>query len=421
MRIAYIVPRLSLLTFIANEMAEVQEAGHDVVIVPLRAAPPSSVRHGTFERLRPTAVLLPALFDLKVACLALWMLFTHPLRVLRTQFSLHWATGLNPYAHTSLLAVTPKALATAWCLRRAQIDHIHAHFATHTATCAGIAGRVSGIPFSFTAHAYDIYCTTPKLRNDTLDWKLCHATQIFAVSEYAASLLRHRLPAADRDRVHTLYVGIPMNLFREEPPQPLDGELRLLCVAYLGEKKGLDTLIDACALLHKQAITFRLRLYGDGPLQGILADQIARLGLGGCITLGGPISQEEVARQMAACHLFVMPCRQDKTGDMDGIPTVFMEAMATGRPVISCPISGIPELVRHGETGLLVPPDDPPALAAAVMRLASDGTLRGRLSQQARTLAQRQHDQRLNSRRLLDLLSTKQRVSEEPGYSLRSD
>ena len=107
---------------------------------------------------------------------------------------------------------------------------------------------------------------------------------------------------------------------------------------------------------------------------------------------------------MRACHAVVMPCRQDHTGDMDGIPTVFMEAMATGRPVISCPISGIPELVRDGETGLLVPPDDPRALADAIERLARDESLRVRLGRQGRTLVERQHDQHTTARRLLHLM-----------------
>ena len=110
---------------------------------------------------------------------------------------------------------------------------------------------------------------------------------------------------------------------------------------------------------------------------------------------------------MAACHVFVMPYRMDsKTGEMDGVPTVFMEAMATGRPVISCPISGILELVRHGETGLLVPPDDPAALADAITCLAINDSLRIHLGRQARTLALQQHDQRKNTCQLLDFMTS---------------
>ena len=204
--------------------------------------------------------------------------------------------------------------------------------------------------------------------------------------------------------MHTAYVGIPLELFRPEPPLPSGDGLALLCVARLAETKGLATLVDACALLRDRRVRFRLRLYGDGPLRQALAAHIAARGLGAEVVLAGPVPQEEVARQMRACHAVVMPCRQDHTGDMDGIPTVFMEAMATGRPVISCPISGIPELVRDGETGLLVPPDDPRALADAIERLARDESLRVRLGRQGRALVERQHDQHTTARRLLHLM-----------------
>src|SRR5439155_20801880 len=143
----------------------------------------------------------------------------------------------------------------------------------------------------------------------------------------------------------------------------------------------------------------------DGPMRAAIAARIAAHGLAPSpIVLGDPLPQEEVAGAMRDCHAFVLPCRQDRTGDMDGIPTVFMEAMATGRPVVSCPISGVPELVRDEETGLLVPPDDPEALAAAIARLAADDALRLRLGREGRALVERQHDERENARRLLDLM-----------------
>jgi glycosyltransferase involved in cell wall biosynthesis len=409
MQIAYIIPtyaRLPFFTFIINEMIEVRRAGHELLIVPLHADAPIELSHDRLAQLRPRAVFPAALFDWRVASLALLTFFRHPLRALRVLIALHYAAGRNLYAQAGLMAVIPKALATAWRLRQAKVDHIHAHFATNTATCAGIAAMICGIPFSFTAHAYDVYCTTAKLRNETLSWKLHHASQIFAVSEYAANLLRQKLPAA-LERIHTLYVGIPMDLFHEEAPPPLAaGEpLRLLCVAYYGEKKGLDTLIDACALLRDQQVPFHLRLYGEGPLRESLAARIASLGLTSHVILGGAIPQERVAQEMRACHVFVMPCRKDeKTGNMDGIPTVFMEAMAVGRPVISCPLSGIPELVRDGETGLLVPSDDAPALATALTQLSSNHEFRIRLGRQARVRAERQHDQHLNTLRLLSLI-----------------
>jgi glycosyltransferase involved in cell wall biosynthesis len=404
MRIGYIVPRL--FTFIANEMVEVQKAGHELVMVPLYPAGRFQLSYEKLERLKPDIIMPAVLFDPIDTLIALWVVLTRPIRVINTLVSLHWAAGLNPFAHARLIGIALRGLATGWRLRRAKVDHIHAHFATDPATCAAIASKISGIPYSFTAHAYDIYCTKLSLRNDTLQWKLRHANKVVVVSNYAADILRQLLPAPARDRVQTIYVGIPLDLFCEMPPQSFDGKLRMLCVGNLVRKKGIDTLIDACSVLRNRGIPFHLRIYGDGPLREALAKQIEWLDLSDHVVIGDPISQQEVACQMGACHIFILPCRKDpKTGSMDGIPTVFMEAMATGRPVVSCPISGIPEIVRDGETGLLVPPDNPHALATAIARLAGDDLLRIKLGKQARALVERQHDQALNSRCLLDLLA----------------
>jgi glycosyltransferase involved in cell wall biosynthesis len=412
MTIAYVVPTPSLQTFVANEIIEVLKAGHAVVIIPLHSGKDAQVRHRTFDRLRSVETWPAALVDFQVLLFALRMLLKHPVRALTSLFGLHRCAGSNVWAHASLLLVTPKALATAWRLSRIKVDRIHAHFASHTATCAAIAGYVNGLPFSFTAHAYDIYHQAYRHRNDTLGWKVSNAAQVFTVSRYAASLLLDKWPSI-ASRVHTAYVGIPVDLFEAAPALPLNGSLRLLCVANFFEKKGLDTLIEACAIMRERAFPFRLKIRGNGPLRRKLADRISQLQLSQHVDLGESVPQEEVARLMRECHAFVMPSRADRHGDMDGIPTVFMEAMATGRPVISCAISGIPELVRDGKTGLVVPSDDPTALAEAIIRLASDDSLREKLGSQARALVEEQHDQERTTRRLLDLMSGKKLA----GYS----
>ncbi len=406
MRIAYVIPTEPPTTFIYNEMIEVQNAGHDLVVVPLYSTQLSKVPFRISNRLQPEKTLPARLFSLNILRLALYMVLTRPWKVLRTLLSLHFSAGLNPFSHAGILGVAPKALATAWWLTRLRVDRIHAHFASHTATCAAIASVVSGIPFSFTAHAYDIYCTAMSLRNDTLDWKLRHATQAFAISEHGANLLRERLPVADRGGVHRVYVGIPMDLFREHASLPIrNGKLRILCIARFESKKGIDILLDACGVLKNQSFPFHLCIYGAGPSHGDLVNQVACLGLERDVQIEAPIPQERIVTELSACHVFVMPCRKDPmTGNIDGIPTVFMEAMATGRPVISCPVAGIPELVRDGETGLLVPEDNPVALAEAIRCIGTDDSLRVSLGKQAHSLAERQHNQRMNTSQFLSLL-----------------
>jgi glycosyltransferase involved in cell wall biosynthesis len=407
MRIAYVIPAwppLPSQPFVVNEMVEVQAAGHELTVLGLYRRPADPVRHGTFERLQPAHVLPAALLDARSMLLALWTCCWRPLRVLATLAGLHRAAGLNPWAHLKIVAVTPKALAAAWRFHRLGVEHVHAHFANQTADCAALAGSVAGIPFSFTAHAYDIYQSAPRQRNDTLGWKLAHVARAFAVSDFATRLMRTRLAPGDDGRVQTAYVGIPTELFRPAP-LPSDPSLRLLAVARLCEKKGIDTLVDACALLQQRGVAFALRLFGDGPERAALESRAAAHGLAERVQFGGAVPQEEIAREMRACHAFVLPCRRDRNGDMDGIPTVFMEAMATGRPVVSCAISGIPELVRDGETGLIVAPNDPAALADALARLAADPQLCARLGVAARALVERQHDQRATARRMIGMLT----------------
>ena len=135
-----------------------------------------------------------------------------------------------------------------------------------------------------------------------------------------------------------------------------------------------------------------MKIFGDGPLKKSFAFQVERLRLDSHIVLREGIPQEEVVNQMKEADILVLPCRRVETGDMDGIPTVFMEAMAIGRPVISCLISGIPELVRDGETGRLVPSNDPRSLASAIIELGQNEQLRIRFGRRARILVEKQHD-----------------------------
>jgi glycosyltransferase involved in cell wall biosynthesis len=313
MRIAYVIPAyppLASQPFVVNEMIAVQDAGHEVIVLPLYAGDAGGVRHGTFAHFRPTAVLPPALCDPRTAALAVWALLRHPARALGVLAGLHRAAGTSLWSHVRLAAVTPKALAAALRLGRLGVEHVHAHFANQTADCAAIAAGVARLPFSFTAHAYDIYSMAPRQRNATLDWKLRHAARVFTVSDYARDLLRARLPEAARARVCTVYVGIPTALFRAEPPPPEGPPLRLLCVARFQEKKGLDTLLAACGLLRDRQVRFRLTLIGDGPERAALEAQRHALALDDAVEMPGRRSQEEVAAALKASHLFVMPCRR---------------------------------------------------------------------------------------------------------------
>ena len=302
--------------FVVNEMIEVQEAGHERRrAAALRGA--GATRCGT-GRSRASGRRRPAAGAGRPArrsgsrsrrCCA-----TRG-GVLRTLAGLHRGAGANPGRTRGSLAVTPKALAAAWRLRRLGVEHVHAHFANQTADCAAIAGGVAGIPFSFTAHAYDIYSQRARASGTTtLAWKLAHAARAFAVSDFARELLRARLPAERRARVRRRTSASRSTLFRAEPPPRRPTASSGCCASRASsEKKGLDTLLDACGAaarsrraLPPDALRRRAAASGAGG-----ADRAARP-RGRASTSAGPIPQEEVARAHARGHCFVMPCRQDR-------------------------------------------------------------------------------------------------------------
>ncbi|MGD9754218.1 MAG: glycosyltransferase [Acidimicrobiia bacterium] len=269
------------------------------------------------------------------------------------------------------------AVLVADRIDRQQVTHVHAHFATGAAEVARDAAAIAGCPFSVTAHAKDIFHAdnAPELAR-----RLHGAAGVVTVSRYNVAHLRTVLDAP----VH--YVPNGMEAPPAHGPDP-DGPL--LCVARLVPKKGIDTLLRALAV---PGSTARLELVGDGPLRGELEALVAELGLVGRVRLLGSLPSDEVAERYRRCSMFVLACRVAADGDRDGMPTVLVEAMGRGVPVISTDVAGIAELVQHGRTGLLVPPDDPEALAAAIDKLAHDPALAADLGAAGRELVVHEFD-----------------------------
>jgi colanic acid/amylovoran biosynthesis glycosyltransferase len=258
-------------------------------------------------------------------------------------------------------------------MRRAGITHIHAHFCINAATIGLTASRLLDLPFSWTAH--NLLFT----RNLLLDEKVRSAAFVACISEHTrARLLELGLPAECAPLVRC---GLP----RREPgprqaPQRADAPPRLLFVAQLQPRKGGEVLVEACARLAARGVAFHADLIGEGPCRPALEEAIERLGLGERVTLRGALPQEELQQHWSAASLFVLPCVIAPDGDRDGIPVALMEAMQQGLPVVSTPVSGIPELVQDGVTGRLVPEGDPEALAACIEEVLADPELRARLA-----------------------------------------
>ena len=279
-------------------------------------------------------------------------------------------------------------------VRQRGIHHLHAPFASHAATVARLAARFAGISYSFTARAKDIFHES--VQPDDLRRKLRDAAGVVTVSDYHLDYLR-RTYGSLAERVQRIYNGLDLQEFRYESPR--DRPARIVAIGRLVEKKGFADLIDACALLARGGRSFSCRIIGHGVLQNELRSQIERLGLQKYIELIGPRPQSDIIKEVQNAAVLAAPCIVGKDGDRDGLPNVIQEALALGTPVVSTDVTGIPEVVRDGETGLQVPQRDPAALAAALERLLTDRDLRVELASRARRFMETEFDIRRNTAR----------------------
>jgi glycosyltransferase involved in cell wall biosynthesis len=267
-------------------------------------------------------------------------------------------------------------------LQEKGLHHIHAHFAGMAARTAFWIRQFFGIPYSFTAHANDIFA--PRDFVVSLSKLIEAASAIVTVSDYAANDLKQRFPESTA-KVHRIYNGVDLAGFH--PPDPGSGTPAIISIGRLIEKKGFADLISACALLTSRRRSFICEIIGEGPLEETLRAQIAREGVEACVRLVGPRTQAEVALRLAHATIFVLPCTREADGGMDNLPTVIMEAMAAGLPVVSTPLGGVPEMVEHEVTGELVPEHAPGAVCAAMERLIADPQRARRLGDRGRQIA----------------------------------
>lgn len=273
-------------------------------------------------------------------------------------------------------------------IRRRGITHLHAHFATVAAEVARLAAGWAGVPYTVTAHAKDIFhesVTAVGLRRVLGD-----AAHVVTVSDHNVEYLTSEV-GLDGRAVRRIYNGIDLARFAWQAPTA-GGPPHIIFVGRFVEKKGLHDLVEACALLQGRGVDFRCTLVGGGPLEGALRDLVEARGLRDTVQFAGPRPQAEVIAMVGSAAVFAAPCRVADDGDRDGLPTVLLEAMALGTPVVATDVVGIPEVVRHGDTGLLVPERQPEALATALAQLLSTPSLRLRLSTGARALMEQSFD-----------------------------
>jgi len=384
-------------TFILDELRELRARGVEVEVLPLFGARGGEVHAGFAELRGRTHYHRTASWELLLA--QLHWLRRRPAALLRA-----WVGALRATASSRKLLLRAPAvlLKAALVARRAQgmeADHLHAHWATHPALAAWAVRELTGIPFSFTAHAHDLYVDRAMLRE-----KVAAASFVVTISEFNRRLLEQVCGPAARGKVQVIRCGVDLGAFalaaRIAPEVPT-----FACVASLRPYKGHGVLLDAVTLLKARGVALRVVLVGAGELRAQLAARIARDGLGDVVELRGALAHEEIPAVLARATAMVLPSVTADDGQMEGIPVALMEAMAAGVPVVASRLSGIPELVRDGEGGLLVPERDPAALADAMERLARDPALRARLAEGARRAVERDFDRARNVERLEVLLS----------------
>ncbi len=300
-------------------------------------------------------------------------------RSLETAGEAFWATLAAPYLARRFQA--------------AGISHIHAPWANGPATAAWVASRLSGIPFSFCGHAHDIYPPDGALRE-----KIAAASLVRVISEVNRRYLEGLVPEA-AEKIVTIHCGVPLQPSLASPSSG-GHPYHLLTIGRLVPKKGFPVLLAACRHLRDQGLDFRLSIAGDGPQHNQLLGLVQEYDLSQQVTLTGFVPHREVSPLLRQSDLFIMPCIIDKSGDRDGIPVVILEAMAHEVPVVATSVSGIPEAVRPGETGWLTPPDDPLALAGAIMEALGNPQESRRRAGLAREWVEQEFDSKTNYSRL---------------------
>jgi glycosyltransferase involved in cell wall biosynthesis len=284
-------------------------------------------------------------------------------------------------------------------LRQDALQRLHAHFAGMAARTAYWIDRFFGIPYSFTAHANDIFA--PWDFAISLANLIQNAAAAVTVSDYSAGLLKERFPES-AGKIHRVYNGVDPAQFH--PADFGSGVPAIVSIGRLIEKKGFADLIEACRLLKPRGRPFACEIIGEGPLEGALRAQIAAAGLESCVKLAGPLTQSEIVSRLAFATIFALPCMREPGGGMDNLPTVIMEAMAAGLPVISTGLGGIPEMIEHEKNGELVPEHDPAAICAALERLIADPARARKFGDRGREMAREKFSIEANVKKLRTLL-----------------
>jgi len=395
--VCYVLRKFPVLseTFILNEILGLEALGVDVNIFSIER--PNDPRfHAGLARLKAPVVYMPGSDELQTLLKSHGRVKTrHPEGYRKTLMT------VMKHPHPSLFW---RFLQACWLVdrsRRSHPDHFHAHFATRPTSVACLAGSITGLPYSFTAHAMDIF--KEQLSRKALSRKIEGSKFVVTVSDFNRTFLREVTPKADA-KVVRINNGIDVERFAPNGTVPAD-PFTILCVARLVEKKGHSILLDAFAELRDRGVEFRGWLVGKGKLRWEIEQQIKRLKLRKHVELLGPHTHDEVRDRYHDANLYVLPCTVGSDGNRDGLPVSIIEALSCGVPVVTTPMTGIPEVIRDRFNGLLVPDGDAHALADAIEVVIRDAPLYDKLQSNARASVVSAFDSRKTVIELRDLFA----------------
>jgi len=378
-------------TFILREFIAFERAGLDFFIISLKKCRDKIV-HPQAKRFLDRTVY----FDAKGAMSALGRFASSPVA---SSALLPRAAALacNSLSPVKTLASMPFSLWCAAVAKKNKASAIHSHWATFPTTVAMEASAITGIPFSFTAHAWDIFAG-----DGLLAPKLARARFAISCTAYNVNVLKNITRAAD-GRVYLAYHGLECKKMKAAHHAEGEHRLRLFSIGRLVEQKGFEYLIKALGGLKERGLKFQSTIVGDGPLKEKLVGLVKKAGLIEDVAFAGTISFEEIKEHFSNSDCFVLPCVVARNNDRDGIPNVILEAMAAGLPVVSTSVSGIPEAVKHNVTGILVQQRNAKALENALVEIAGDPQKRRQFGEAGKIAAARTFDLEVASKILIDI------------------
>ncbi|HZS08524.1 MAG TPA: glycosyltransferase family 4 protein [Blastocatellia bacterium] len=414
-------------TFITNEISLLEGAGLALSIFSLKKLA-GQQRHGAAARISVPVTWLPETTPSGESNLAVWLwrnlpgfapshrrlfrlrpvVWTRALLEVLLMCLKYRAGTFAPPNRAFIKEFLQAGFIAREVIESGRIRHLHAHFCHTTTTVTMLASRLCGVPYSFTAHAKDIYREDMN-PGDLLSVKMRRARFVVTCTRTNQEYLE-RLNASGAP-IYTIYHGLDLQLFsaateREGRKEQSDAPL-ILSVGRLVEKKGFTFLVEACRLLKDKGYQFHCRIVGGADAYAEkISGLIEHLQLGDTVSLHPAVTQEELRRIYEQATVFVLPCQVLDNGDRDGIPNVLVEAMAMELPVVSTDISGIPELITHHQNGLLVPQKNAPALAAAMEELLINPDLRRELGSAARVTVTGHFDAKQNILRLKQLFES---------------